>query len=58
MRDRYIAGMLAPRETVAIDPERQERTESTEGLSEASDDTGSDDAEGQAVPKLFPSSLG
>jgi hypothetical protein len=58
VRDRYIAGMLAPRETVAMDPERQERTESAGGTSEASDDTGSDDAQGQAAPKLFPSSLG
>ncbi len=58
VRDRYIVGMLAPKETIALDPERSERTSSAAGIADTSDDTPSDDAEGPAVVHLFPSTLG
>jgi hypothetical protein len=58
VRDRYITGMLAPQNTIASDPERQEATQGVGTTSEASDDTGSDDTASAAMTNLFPSSIG
>ncbi len=56
--ERYITGLLAPRASLAIDPERLERSEGVGVSTAASDDSGSDDTEAAAKPLLFPSSVG
>ncbi len=56
--ERYITGLLAPKQSLAIDPERRERSEGVAANSSASDDSGSDDTETAAKPSLFPSSIG
>lgn len=56
--ERYITGLLAPKQSLAIDPERLERTEGVATSANASDDSGSDDSEAAAKPSLFPSSIG
>jgi hypothetical protein len=56
--ERYITGLLAPRQSLAFDPERTERSTAVGGSHVASDDSGSDDSEAAAKPTLFPSSLG
>ncbi len=58
VRDRYIVGMLAPRNTLATQPSRKENSQGVAGMTGASDDTGSDDTATPAVVDLFPSSMG
>jgi hypothetical protein len=55
VRDRYVLGSLAPRDTVAIDPERSDSEEAVE----ADDSQGSGDADVSAGGRsLFPSTVG
>ncbi len=58
VNERYITGSLAPKQSLALDPERRERSEGTGAVTAVSDDSGSDDTEVAAKPSLFPSSLG
>lgn len=55
VRDRYVLGALAPKDTGAVDPERS----SSEGAVEGDDSAGSGDADPAAGGRsLFPSSMG
>jgi hypothetical protein len=58
VRDRYIAGMLAPKKTVALEPERKTKSDALGSGAQGSDDSGSDDSSGSASTDLFPSSIG
>ena len=55
VRDRYVLGALAPKDTVAIDPERSDSEEAVE----ADDSLGGGDSDPSAGGRsLFPSSIG
>ena len=58
VRERYITGMVAPRKTVALPPERKARSEQVDGAGEASDDSSTDDTTATSAADLFPSSIG
>ena len=58
VRERYITGMVAPKQTIAATPERKTSSNQIAGAGESGDDTGIDDTTAVAVVDLFPSSIG
>jgi hypothetical protein len=56
--ERYITGLIAPKQTVALTQERKERSGQVGGGGEASDDSSVDDTTASATADLFPSSIG
>ncbi len=55
VRDRYLVGMLAPKDTIALDPARTDRSGTDSG--DPAEEAAPDDAV-SATPSLFPSSIG
>jgi hypothetical protein len=55
VRDRYLVGMLAPQDTIALDPERTDRAGADSG--DTAEEAAADDAV-SATRSLFPSSVG
>lgn len=55
VRDRYLVGMLAPQDTIALDPERTDRAGVDSG--DTAEEAAADDAV-SATRSLFPSSIG